>query len=114
MATRELYGSANGDRWFLIRDPAGHVLIRHEANLPSGSADHRGAVPSQPIYPLLTRLCPEPIEVPFSKWEGFLSVGAEQSPVLRRECRSYHREFVEPPGLSLPITGGRPLGGMSR
>ena len=73
-----------------------------------------GAVPSQPIYPLLTRLCPEPIEVPFSKWEGFLSVGAEQSPVLRRECRSSHREFVEPPGLSVPITGGRPLGGMSR
>ena len=34
MATRELYGSANGDRWFLICDPAGHVHIRHEANLP--------------------------------------------------------------------------------
>jgi hypothetical protein len=36
MARRELYGSPSGDRWFLIRDPAGHVFIRHEANLPSG------------------------------------------------------------------------------
>ena len=36
MARRELYGSPNGDRWFLVRDPAGHVSIRHEANLPPG------------------------------------------------------------------------------
>ncbi len=35
--TRELYGSANGDRWFLARDPSsGHVFIRHEPNAPSG------------------------------------------------------------------------------
>ena len=34
---RELYSSPNGDRWFLRRDPAtGNVLIRHEANIPSG------------------------------------------------------------------------------
>jgi hypothetical protein len=34
---RELYSSANGDRWFLCRDPAnGKVFIRHEANPPSG------------------------------------------------------------------------------
>lgn len=34
---RELYRSANGDRWHLARDPAsGHVFIRHEPNLPSG------------------------------------------------------------------------------
>jgi hypothetical protein len=35
--TRELYRSANGDRWCLARDPdAGRVFIRHEPNLPSG------------------------------------------------------------------------------
>jgi hypothetical protein len=34
---RELYGSSNGDRWFLSREPAtGRVFVRHEANLPSG------------------------------------------------------------------------------
>jgi hypothetical protein len=36
MAGRELHGSPSGDRWFLIRDPARHVFIRHEANLASG------------------------------------------------------------------------------
>jgi hypothetical protein len=35
--TREIYLSANGDRWLLARDPAsGRVFIRHEPNLPSG------------------------------------------------------------------------------
>ena len=35
--TRELYHSANGDRWYLARDPASErVFIKHEANLPSG------------------------------------------------------------------------------
>jgi hypothetical protein len=35
--TRELYRSANGDRWCLIREPgAGRVFVRHEPNLPSG------------------------------------------------------------------------------
>ena len=34
---RALYGSANGHRWFLARDPErGRIFIRHEANLPSG------------------------------------------------------------------------------
>ena len=34
---RELYSSANGDRWFLAREAAtGHVFIKHEANAPSG------------------------------------------------------------------------------
>ena len=32
---RELYHSANGDRWYLVRD-SGRVFIRHQANLPSG------------------------------------------------------------------------------
>jgi len=35
--TREIYRSANGDRWLLARDPdAGRVFVRHEPNLPSG------------------------------------------------------------------------------
>ena len=34
---RELYGSPNGDRWYLARDvDLGQVFIRHEPNLPSG------------------------------------------------------------------------------
>ncbi len=35
--TREIYRSANGDRWLLVRDPdSGRVFVRHEPNLPSG------------------------------------------------------------------------------
>lgn len=34
---RELYRSANGDRWCLARDShLGRVFIRHESNIPSG------------------------------------------------------------------------------
>jgi uncharacterized peroxidase-related enzyme len=34
---KELYRSANGDRWCLVRDPgSGRVLVRHEPNAPSG------------------------------------------------------------------------------
>jgi hypothetical protein len=36
IATRDLYRSANGDRWLLIREDTGRVFVRHEANLPSG------------------------------------------------------------------------------
>ena len=37
--TREIYRSANGDRWLLARDPdTGRVFVRHEPNLPSGRA----------------------------------------------------------------------------
>ena len=35
--TREIYHSANGDRWLLARNPdTGRVFVRHEPNLPSG------------------------------------------------------------------------------
>jgi hypothetical protein len=35
--TREIYRSANGDRWLLANDPeSGKVFVRHEPNLPSG------------------------------------------------------------------------------
>ena len=35
--TRELYSSANGDRWFLAHEAVtGRVFIKHEANAPSG------------------------------------------------------------------------------
>ena len=35
--TRELYASANGDRWLLARDSgSGRVFVRHEPNAASG------------------------------------------------------------------------------
>jgi hypothetical protein len=35
--TRELYHSANGDRWYLADDSAvGRVFVRHEPNVASG------------------------------------------------------------------------------
>jgi hypothetical protein len=35
--TRELYSSANGDRWALARDPgSGRVFVRHEPDPSSG------------------------------------------------------------------------------
>jgi hypothetical protein len=34
---RELYASANGDRWSLVRDSgSGRILVRHEPNAASG------------------------------------------------------------------------------
>ena len=38
IVARELYRSANGDRWLLVRDEVGRLFVRHEANLPSGGA----------------------------------------------------------------------------
>jgi hypothetical protein len=38
IATRDLYRSASGDRWLLVRDDTGRVFVRHEANLASGGA----------------------------------------------------------------------------
>jgi hypothetical protein len=35
--TREIYASANGDRWYLTRDPqSGHAFVQHVPNAPSG------------------------------------------------------------------------------
>ncbi len=33
---RALYSSPTGDRWYLIRDTSGGVVVRHEANAASG------------------------------------------------------------------------------
>jgi hypothetical protein len=34
---RDIYSSANGDRWLLAHDfDTGRVFVRHEPNLPSG------------------------------------------------------------------------------
>ena len=41
--TRELYRSANGDRWSLIRE-AGRVLVLHEPNPASGGRPSRREV----------------------------------------------------------------------
>jgi hypothetical protein len=35
--TEDIYRSANGDRWTLVRDSVtGHTVVRHEANAASG------------------------------------------------------------------------------
>ncbi|MBX6386231.1 hypothetical protein CR162_16235 [Pseudoroseomonas rhizosphaerae] len=37
IGTRELYASANGDRWLLARDSSsGRVFVRHEPSVASG------------------------------------------------------------------------------
>ena len=36
IATKDLYRSANGDFWLLVRDDTGRVFVRHEANHASG------------------------------------------------------------------------------
>ena len=37
VVTKEIYRSANGDRWLLASDPdTGRVFVKHEPNLPSG------------------------------------------------------------------------------
>jgi hypothetical protein len=42
LPTRELYQSANGDRWCLARDPSsGRVFVEHEPNLASGDRTAR-------------------------------------------------------------------------
>jgi hypothetical protein len=33
---RKLYSSPSGDRWYLIRDASGEIVVRHEANLAAG------------------------------------------------------------------------------
>jgi hypothetical protein len=41
---RELYRSANGDAWFLVRDASGRVYVDHEPNEPSGGQSSRLSV----------------------------------------------------------------------
>ncbi|WP_404291059.1 hypothetical protein ACD578_03930 [Microvirga sp. RSM25] len=42
---RKLYDGANGDRWYLIRDPSGALFIHHETNAASGGhVDHEDIV----------------------------------------------------------------------
>ena len=50
IATRDLYRSANGDRWLLVRDDRGRVFVRHEANPASG-----GTVTDSEIAEFLTQ-----------------------------------------------------------
>jgi hypothetical protein len=37
---REIYSSANGDRWILCRE-GDHVFVLHRANESSGASSHR-------------------------------------------------------------------------
>jgi hypothetical protein len=41
---RELYRSANGDAWFLLRDSSGRVYVEHQPNEPSGGQPSRLSV----------------------------------------------------------------------
>jgi hypothetical protein len=41
---REIYRSANGDAWFLLRDASGRVYVEHEPNEPSGGQPTRLSV----------------------------------------------------------------------
>ena len=73
-----------------------------------------GAVPSQPIYPLLTRLCPEPIEVPFSKWEGFSVWARSSRPCLDGSAGRPTGDLLTPRPVTAYQRGSTFLGGMSR
>jgi hypothetical protein len=72
--TRELYQSANGDRWCLACDSTvGRVFVRHESNLASGgkrSDIEIGAFLSQggqgPEKQELVRLIGTLVEAPFN------------------------------------------------
>src|SRR4051794_29469286 len=47
MTGHKIYGSSNGDRWFLIRSPEGQPLeVEHRANAASGGAITRHSVTS--------------------------------------------------------------------
>jgi len=38
--SRQIYHSANGDRWHLVHDgDSGNVFVKHKANLPSGGQE---------------------------------------------------------------------------
>jgi hypothetical protein len=41
---REIYRSANGDAWFLLRDASGRVYVEHQPNEPSGGQPTRLSV----------------------------------------------------------------------
>ena len=41
LATKELYSSPNGDRWYLCRDETGNVFVLHQPNIPSGGQASR-------------------------------------------------------------------------
>lgn len=67
---RELYGSPNGDSWFLCRDPVTEeVFVRHEPNAPSGGRPSDidvgvflGRGPRNPEHQALLRLIATLIE----------------------------------------------------
>jgi hypothetical protein len=41
---REIYRSANGDAWFVLRDASGRVYVEHQPNEPSGGQPTRLSV----------------------------------------------------------------------
>lgn len=85
--TRELYGSANGDRWLLGRD-AGRVFVRHEANAASG-----GQVTDIDIGDFLSRGAQSPEHQALLHLIGTLAGAAADQPVAAHEISAI--DFVE-------------------
>ena len=63
---RKIYGSENGDSWWLCREEGGRVYVLHEANLSSGGtitkiaiSDFLGSGKSGPEHQSLVRLIGE-------------------------------------------------------
>ena len=87
--TRDLYGSPNGDRWLLGRDPvAGRVFVRHEANAPSG-----GQVTDIDIGDFLSRGARNPEHLALLRLIGTLAAAAADQPVAAPEMSAI--AFVE-------------------
>lgn len=69
---RELYRSANGDTWFLGREPeTGHAFVIHQPNAPSGGRlspigleTFLNAEPKGPEHQALLRLIGTLVDVP--------------------------------------------------
>ena len=74
--SRELYRSANGDRWSLVRDAeSGRVIVRHEPNLSSG-----GRPSDVEVGDFLVRGGPGPEKQELLRLIGTLvEIGAERS-----------------------------------
>jgi hypothetical protein len=80
MKVRELYRSANGDRWSLVRELSGRVFIRHEANAPSG-----GRVSDLDVGAFLSQGGHGPEKQELLRLIGTLTETAEPEPVDAHE-----------------------------
>jgi hypothetical protein len=101
MAARELYGSSNGDRWQLARDPdSGRVFILHEPNPASGGRtseiDIGGFLVTRhgPEHQELLRLIGTLVE---ESAEGLVQAGVIRGPLGSYDCFRFHERFSSAP-----------------